>query len=248
MSYILDALKKSDQERKRGDIPNLQTVHIPVHAEQKTPRMLYGFIAVLLLALAFIIGLMISNNRSPGPEQGIEVSGAEKVPDMKSDMEPAISDTVEAPKDQTIQYQTPQQDTAAENKPLNETEHERVLIDTVNRSQKTESNGGQSDNDQSAVVSDNFMPMEKIADINNVPYLHELADYQQQSIPQMNFAGHVYSSTPSSRSVIINGYAMSEGDTIVQGLIVEQITSSGVVFRFHDALFRVDILQDWSFE
>lgn len=240
MSYILDALKKSDQERKRGDIPNLQTVHIPVHAEQKSPRVLYGFIAVLLLVLVFVIGLMVSDNRSPVVEQSIEVIESEKVPDIEHVIKHDISDEVKASKDEAIKSQRSQLNSAADNKQL--------VTGAVKNSQLTKPSDWQAANVQATVPADNIEPAEKIVDINNVPFLHELADYQQQSIPQMSFAGHVYSSTPSSRSVIINGYAMSEGDIIVQGLAVEQITSSGVVFRFQGELFRVDILQDWSFE
>jgi len=40
MSYILDALKKSDLQRKQGEVPTLQTVHLPVRPQDKTPRVL----------------------------------------------------------------------------------------------------------------------------------------------------------------------------------------------------------------
>jgi len=98
-----------------------------------------------------------------------------------------------------------------------------------------------------AVKVASVKPRTQHININEIPYLNELPDYQQSSVPEMEFAGHVYSTMPSNRSVIINNYAMSEGDTVVQGIKVIEITPSGVVFSLHDELFRMDILQDWSF-
>ena len=58
MSYILDALKKSDHERKQGTVPGLQTVHIPVSIESSASRWPYFFIVFLLLSLAFVLGML----------------------------------------------------------------------------------------------------------------------------------------------------------------------------------------------
>ena len=70
----------------------------------------------------------------------------------------------------------------------------------------------------------------------------------QQAIPDMEFAGHVYSSNPEQRSVIINGRSMAEGETVVEGLRVEQITEKGVVFDYQNQLFQMPILQNWAFD
>ena len=85
-------------------------------------------------------------------------------------------------------------------------------------------------------------------EIRQVPGLSELPPDVQQAIPNMVFAGHVYSSNPAQRSIIINGYAMSEGDVVVGNLKVKQITRDGVIFDYQSQLFRVNILQDWSFD
>ena len=84
-------------------------------------------------------------------------------------------------------------------------------------------------------------------DIESVPHLSEMPELIQQGIPQMSFAGHVYSSNAEQRSVIINGHSMAEGDVVITGLVIEQITSDGVIFNYQGQLFRMQILQDWSF-
>lgn len=53
MSYILDAIKKSDQQRELGTTPDLHTVHEPPQIEPpRRPGWLYGLAAILLLNAA----------------------------------------------------------------------------------------------------------------------------------------------------------------------------------------------------
>jgi len=85
-------------------------------------------------------------------------------------------------------------------------------------------------------------------DIDSVPHLTEMPSLVQQAIPEMIFAGHVFSTNVEQRSVIINDHYMNEGDVIIEGLKVEQITQKGIVFDYSGQLFRMDILQDWSFD
>ncbi|VAW63392.1 hypothetical protein MNBD_GAMMA08-22 [hydrothermal vent metagenome] len=234
MSYILDALKKSDRERKRGGVPDLQTVHIPISTESQTPLILYGFISVLLLVLAFVIGMVISDHES---------------------QEEQIESVVEL--DEKI---STQQTTKAKKSARVKTEIENSVVDVgvVSEIKKVESSrpkeknivvhNVQAEPKKPVVKAVPVQSMMQNRNINEIPYLNELPDYQQSSVPEMTFAGHVYSTMPSNRSVIINNYAMSEGDTVVQGIKIVEITSSGVVFSLHEQLFRMDILQDWSFE
>lgn len=236
MSYILDALKKSDQERKRGDVPNLQTVHIPMNTEPQTPVFLYGFIFLLLIALAFVIGFVVSDQGNDGIQtvdtnnhsqnkyainKGVTAASLQKVEKTAS---PIVKKKVIAPPNVTVLQQS----------------SEKVIQNDSQINLKSV---------KAEIVNEEILAKEQLKpDLNDIPYLHEMPDYRQQSVPDMNFAGHVYSGTPSSRSVIINGSVMSEGDVIVQGLNVIEITPGGVVFSLHNELFRMDILQDWSFE
>jgi len=59
MSYILDALKKSDQERKQGDVPNLQTVHVAAIPEQKKPWVMYTVNRFVLIVFVLLLGLLL---------------------------------------------------------------------------------------------------------------------------------------------------------------------------------------------
>ena len=211
MSYILEALKKSEQERKRGDVPDLQTVHLPIFAQSQSHKWPYVVIVFLLLVLAFVLGMVMKWDDdkiiSETPQSNVEIP--KNTASVEQTIEPPV---VEAPVMQTQQAV--------------KTESTYIAEPVVNRS------------------------IEEIPslEMNSAPLLSELPSLIQQGIPKMTFAGHVYSSNPSQRSVIINGHAMGEGDVIMNNLRVEQITRSGVVFKFEGQLFRIDILQDWSFE
>ena len=61
MSYILDALKKSDKERKRGTVPDLSTVQDPFQQKRKK-RSLWPYL--VLIALLINAGIFLSWLRS----------------------------------------------------------------------------------------------------------------------------------------------------------------------------------------
>ena len=57
MSYILDALKKSEQDRGNGSIPNVQTIHSSAlsYHQEKRPLWPWLLIAVLVVNIAILI-------------------------------------------------------------------------------------------------------------------------------------------------------------------------------------------------
>lgn len=212
MSYILDALKKSDQKRKQGDVPDLQSIHVPLTVEAQVSRWPYVIIIFLLMGLVFLLGWM-------RPWQTV---------------------VIERPVSQGHQL-------------LLQEEKEPVLVEqpvpemvAADQADMSESNR-QPEQPVRSVVQPAVVETKEIEQLS-VPHLEELPELIQQAIPDMSFAGHVYSSNPVQRSVIINGSAMGEGDLVIDGLKIEQITRKGVIFDYQAQLFRIDILQDWSFD
>jgi general secretion pathway protein B len=56
MSYILDALKKSDQQRQRGATPTLPTALATVAVPKQSSSVYYGVLAAVLLCAGIVIG------------------------------------------------------------------------------------------------------------------------------------------------------------------------------------------------
>lgn len=74
MSYILEALKKSQQERELGHVPTLQTVTFTVDEDGPRPN-LWILLAVLLAALAVVIALYSAlRTGSPRAERAATIS------------------------------------------------------------------------------------------------------------------------------------------------------------------------------
>jgi len=76
----------------------------------------------------------------------------------------------------------------------------------------------------------------------------ELPEDVKRNLPAITFAGHVYSSSKSQRSVMLNGKKMREGEEVAKGMVLDQITVEGVVFRSQGYRFKLGALQDWSFQ
>ena len=201
MSYILEALKKSQQERsRRGKVPDIQTLHQSVSSAEiaAPPSWPYWALGVCLLVMAFMLGWL----------------------------QPWVSRIEVAP--------------VVVVEPINDRKPNRA---TVALPEKKVTQPSVVTPVKAAAVSSagvNLRSVEQITDISQLPSL------VQQSIPQMQFAGHVYSDNPVQRSVIINGRYMSEGDSLMQGMTLVRITLDSVVFSYQAQLFKVTVLHDWA--
>jgi general secretion pathway protein B len=88
MSYILQALRKSEQERQRGSIPNLQSAQIITgHSGKKTSIWLPLLVGVLVINAAAMIywlqpwrekGAVIQTTPTPDPQHAIRGSDSRK--------------------------------------------------------------------------------------------------------------------------------------------------------------------------
>jgi len=93
MSYILDALKKSEQERQRGSVPNLQSVQTPSKPPARKPMRWISLVSALLaLSAAFFIYLRQSWNTEVSIKQDVTISS--KAPVTEAVAPPLSTETV----------------------------------------------------------------------------------------------------------------------------------------------------------
>jgi len=198
MSYLLEALKKSDKERQRGTIPDLQTDHSqPSVRRKRQKKMSWRFPGIVVFAL--LCGGLLwgqygrhdSNIKESEPESEALV----------------VKDEVLAPV--AVVKKAPAKTVA-------------VVKTELNVEKKIEA---------TSVTDVAFVP----------PLLDELPVAVRAAIPDLSFAGHVYSDVPLKRLIIINNRIVREGDLIVNGLTLEEIESDGVVLRYESSVFRVEL-------
>jgi len=67
----------------------------------------------------------------------------------------------------------------------------------------------------------------------------------QDRLPSLNFEQHIYSSTPESRWVKVNGREVFEGDEVAPGVKIYRIDPRQVVLAFDGYLVSMPALSEW---
>ncbi len=228
MSYILDALKKSEAERVRKD-PAAMLVQEPPRAGQ--PGWLIPVVVVLVaLNLASLGGWLYWQNRAVVPTMVTEtpaVADAQPiVRETPAVTDPAVTDEVPVevsePAEQVIRPATARAGTASAGTVVQPDASSRTTASTQTSEQpSTES-----------VAAQAVRPASLPAQV-------------QSRLPRLSFSTHIYADDPAFRRVVVNGERAVEGDPLGPDLWLQEITDTGVVIRFEDHLVRLDILQDW---
>ena len=112
MSYILDALKKSEQDRGNGSIPNVQTIHSSALNYHQEKRALWPWIliAALVVNIAILVYFLKTDN-SDVPEKNNDTTIQQNKVIIENIPTPII-ETVETP---PLTTPTPEQTTTAIN-------------------------------------------------------------------------------------------------------------------------------------
>jgi general secretion pathway protein B len=195
MSYILDALKKSDQQRNLGTLPTLQFAQATMPAPRRPSLFYYGLLAVVLLVTGVAIGLL-------RPWQ------AEQLPAEAGPVAPGSPLTIPP-------QAAPTTMTASPGVPAN-TAHE---IAAVPVQQKPDYPAAKRQEQQALT-------------------LEELPAQIQREIPEITVQLHAYSSKPGERLAYINSKKLREGDPVIPGLVLEQITPDGMIFSYKGYRFQ----------
>jgi general secretion pathway protein B len=210
MSYILEALKKSDQQRQLGATPTLQAAQVTVPAPKRPLFIYYGLLAAVLLGAGIMIGWL----RPWQPE-----------------LPPPVIEPIAAKSPISISQQAAPAPLTAPPEMLGAMKPNNPALD---------SSGTPS---AAAPIPDKPMP-EKSASIAGVAQeqkaipFDELPPQIQQEIPAMTVQLHSYSGNPSERLVYINSIRLREGESLMLGLRLEQITPDGMIFSYKGYRFK----------
>ncbi|AOY87555.1 hypothetical protein BKP64_04860 [Marinobacter salinus] len=244
MSYILDALRKSETERRQGKVPDLgqqvQLIHRPRKKSVSPVVWVAGALILNAAVLAVIFWPDIGGRDSSQTQSEPESDNPAKVPpaNIPATDEQAtakvVTDNV-VPAGESITTDVPVKQAPGPEQALVESgmsefaqpERERATIIVPSRPAASDS----------PVLSDS-------TPAGRVPHLVELPLSFQKSVPDLTFNSHIYSSDPSSRRVMINNNYLRRGDSF-SGLVVENITEDGVILSKQGQQFRVGTVRDW---
>jgi len=243
VSYILDALKKSENERDReqGGIPDIQSVHNPVTGEAQQSSHLWPYVAIFTSVIVIVAVTFMWI-----PSESVDLAQENELPDQNilAQLNDASASN-DASKQSVIDKprKTPKQDKSSDQKhtpkpPVRSKPKPKaqVIFATEPLDTMPESKPGQNNR----TIKRNF-------NSDKVYKVAELPLSVRRNVPPITFTGHVYSSTPASRSVMINDAKMREGQPVTSQLILHEITQYGAVFKFNGYFFSLSALQDWKF-
>jgi general secretion pathway protein B len=227
MSYILDALRKSEAERRQGKAPDLgQSVQI-IHRPRKKPvsGVVWAVVAALLINAGVLAYVFWPERQAPEVSEASVAAQAPIAPvEPASAIEAGAMETPET----VAQPEMPDESEAlSAQEPLPEQaeafEAPLVIVPST------------------PVVRE---PLTQPAPEGRVPHLVELPLSFQKSVPDLTFNSHIYASDPSASRVMINSQYLRPGDQLGQ-LRIERITEDGVIFSRDGQRFRVGTVRDW---
>ena len=211
MSFILDALRKSETERQQHGSGEFAGVPVSTRRRQGPPGWLWVFAVLLLVNLAVLAGILMRSEVAVVEPVAEPVSGSIG----ESAAEPAAAPATANGNDFAAQVAT-----ARRNPPVQDAEppaDEPVTAATP---------------PPPAAATDS-----PARDTSMLPTLMELQAGGRVALPELHVDIHVYSASAADRFVFINMVKHKEGSRLPEGPRVEQITPDGVILEHNGTSF-----------
>lgn len=244
MSYILDALKKSERERQRGEVPDVMTVQNSPAVQQKRRRMWPYVIATVLLLSSGVFVWQLPLWRSEKPVTAPQ-SAAAPDPPVRTAIIPDIHDTGKEaavlPAQRIETPDRPVQDVTSEgNQAAAHQLQDKKAVTVKSRGKSAPADFHQPAAGHPKPLSPNQetgMP----APDNRIKAQKDLPQPVLQGLPPITMSVHYYDTNPELRMVRINGQTVREGGEVVPGLTLEEINPGGAVLSFQGHRFRTGL-------
>jgi general secretion pathway protein B len=217
VSYILDALRKSENERRQGDTPGITATRYRV--DKRSRNIWLPLVGAILLVNAALMAFLLLRPSGSGSEPSPVALPPEPInpPPMASAARPA-------PKVRPLSREVaPPADGPA---PVTEVSQPAARPDTMPTA----------DVPSVPTASDTSMAgAESVA----LPSLQQLVLNGEIEMPALRIDMHVYSPEPSQRFVFINMSKYKEGERLKEGPQVESIDSAGVILSHQGRRFTL---------
>jgi len=250
MSYILDALKKSERERPPGTVPDLFTVHGPLPPARRRPTRAIVTVVLLLVVPALAVwAWREAGRRDDGPAR--PQVAASPLPRAAAPAAPAIPGKAAAPAPARaatadIAYgpdekrsQSPVPPAQKSNGAVVSSRIPVVPAVPPARAAPAPASGHAPPTFAPTVSSFEEAPPADRRVLN----LEELPAPIRAGLPKLLVSGHVWSEESALRLLSVDDRLLREGAAAAPGVILLEITPTGAVFVFKDWHFRVAVGQ-----
>lgn len=219
MSFILDALRRAESERARGQVPGLHDQPpLPAAAVPRSawPTWAWALLASLVLLLAAAAGWWLRPQAAVVP---VNVQPASPAPAVL----PAVPAVVAAPPPTVVPPVAPPRGTIPL-MPQVVSAPSPVVPVPVPASAAAPA--------PAAAAVPALAPVVKLA---------EMPADQRRDWPKLVMGGSVWSESAANRFVIVNGLLLHEGEAVAPGLVVDRIGPKAVVLRWRDRRVEVPL-------
>lgn len=232
MSYILEALRKSEAERRQGQAPELGQPVQMVYKPRREPLPLAFWLTLVLVLNAGVLGYVfwpeIRARFTTAPAQQTA-----RVP-ASTEVEPVTEKKV-----------------AAQVNPVPGNEAKRPIQEAssaeVSEAGLTQEMAEAPREEPPTIIVPRPASQRELTPTRpqgRVPHLVELPLSFQKSIPDLTFNSHIVSSNPSASSVMINNQYLRMGDRLGD-MTIERINEDSVVFSLGGQPFRIGTTRNW---
>ncbi len=233
MSLILEALKKSEAERRLGRAPGLMTPALEPVRERGRLGLVLAMLAIAALAAGGAWWLarrdVPAAAQMPAAAPAPQAVAPEARPPAPVPAVAAVRHPPPAPRHEAVPARSdPTFDANAQERESRAVPASNTVPPPMAPVPVPE---------RTPPVRPETLPMPPPAPVAEapaepyVPSLAHLPAAERQDLPPLRLSMHVFNAAPASRFVIIDGRRYGEGQSIVQGLLVADIRRDGVVLE-----------------
>lgn len=255
MSYILNAIRKSEQDRQTQEASNPESTLLEMQPKKKSNLswLIIALIIINILALIYFIFL------NPRQQQETTIATAEnKTPTLAPPIQPekpkiTLKNNIGQPKPEPTTKSTPKpsQKKSISNmlekrrtfkNPATEPVVEKVVTvaKKTNLSQPTATLPRPVEAKPTPVKPQPIQVSSKPENAKKVPFLREMAPAFRRNVPNLNINIFVYAENPDDRFVIIDMKKYRIGQETTDGLKIKQIKSNSLVLRYNNRTFQIE--------
>jgi general secretion pathway protein B len=226
MSFILDALKKSETERQRGDAPALYEMKM-APPRQGVATWLIVLAALLVINIVVLsVVLLRGNHGAPAAvDAGTAAAPVTAPVTAPAAIQPPLpAPTVITPAPEPTPVTTPPATAAAQNPGATDDDAPAV------EAPRGAAGGGVQAGNQGGVEATG-------GNSGELPTYQQAATAPGANLPELALNLHSYSTNPADRFIFLNMTKLREGQSSPQGVRVETITPDGAILSWQGSKF-----------
>ncbi|MFC1605363.1 general secretion pathway protein GspB [Pseudomonadota bacterium] len=229
MSYILEALKKADQERGIGAVPNLATPHEVKHPQSRSYRWLWVVVALLVVNIV-LVGMLLK-----GRDAEVPVTAQAPLEQLSSPRNDQAAQPIQPGSEVSLgKVHAPEKSALPQSGQVSSAGQLVLLPEPAKPQNPSPSLPPEEEIEERA---------EAVAtpqDISQLQSWYELPQELRNRLDLPRLDLHAYSEEPQNRFILVNLKKYREGERLESGLVLEEILPDGMVMSYRGERFLVE--------